>query len=1215
MLRVFTAATASKFIYPARWVAVRGYAAAATAVTQIDHDNLLILTFASETRKTRGIILGNKVIQIHSNDALSFFDVSLSLNDFDRARSILLRLEGTVSAPDLLAACNKYLYATAIESTKYKGDIGFVAEWLDIMERTIKVSPDARTFALLIKTCLDSEEESFNTWTMRYYLKLFVAKGGSYSAILDEESILTEEDVRKIMNIMNFRQGDLSERYRSYLSTKEEKLADIPPVEGCKGPGLELLRQAVSPLTDSSAEIVPLTDLSPEDIHKAVTQNDDFLRNLARQKALEAHAMHSALEKWRFDHEQMKKLGIVQTGGFGSLLLSWYQALLPAIEEELACIAVLETKIAKREQLPLKEMNKYIHGKFISLLTPEKLAVLTVMELVKAATTGDSAIGLRTTHALIEVGQAVESEIVSLQLQKKENSSLLPRMNMKPSALLRSDRAFSLALKIARKRAEEQVLGVGEWRNRWSEDIQLRVGAFLTSMFLRVAKFEVTHYKDTGEKGKKLGILKWCPEVMARFAHEPLAEAIHPKQLPMLIPPRPWISYSSGAYYYSISRVLRSRNSDIEQNIYTKKASELGNLDTIFAALNVLGDTCWSINRKVFDVILQVWNTGKAFATIPSASPELELPPEPQGGTNPIARAEWVKTCQALHNEHSNLHSRRCDLNYKMEIARAFIGERMYFPHNLDFRGRAYPIPPHFNHLGDDLSRGLLNFYEGKELGESGFRWLKIHLANVYGYDKASFSEREDFAMQHLTDIFDSADNPLDGKSWWQQAEDPWQCFATCLELTEALRSPDPHKFISYLPVHQDGTCNGLQHYAALGGDPLGAQQVNLTPSERPHDIYTRVAELVAAQVNKDADAGNPSAKLVQGKISRKLVKRTVMTNVYGVTFIGARDQIATHLKLTGFDRDNAFVSPRYISPKFKIQNWLSHAARIICKSIPREIVEKGAVKNTDFQASVIWTTPLNLPVVQPYRAPSRRQVCTTIQTCYIDRQDVTRPVHFLKQKNAFPPNFIHSLDATHMLMSALACNEKNLTYAAVHDSYWTHATDVDTMNVVLREAFIDLHQQDIMEKLKKEMEERYKNHKTYYTLKTTSPYYNRIRSSLKKLSLAKRVKNNVERISQLKAEFDKLTTTLLQDEYDIELVGAPKFEELEVDASDEAEVEESLETKEKTLPDIDETTVKGETKPRISDIKFWVNLTFPPIPRRGGFDVTQLRKSKYFFS
>ena len=86
----------------------------------------------------------------------------------------------------------------------------------------------------------------------------------------------------------------------------------------------------------------------------------------------------------------------------------------------------------------------------------------------------------------------------------------------------------------------------------------------------------------------------------------------------------------------------------------------------------------------------------------------------------------------------------------------------MYFPHNVDFRGRAYPIPPHFNHMGDDLSRGLLKFAEVKPLGEAGLRWLKIHISNLYGFDKASLDERANFTMQHLEEVYDSAEKPID---------------------------------------------------------------------------------------------------------------------------------------------------------------------------------------------------------------------------------------------------------------------------------------------------------------------------------------------------------------------------------------------------------------------------------------------------------------------
>lgn len=45
----------------------------------------------------------------------------------------------------------------------------------------------------------------------------------------------------------------------------------------------------------------------------------------------------------------------------------------------------------------------------------------------------------------------------------------------------------------------------------------------------------------------------------------------------------------------------------------------------------------------------------------------------------------------------------------------------------------------------------------------------------------------------------------------------------------------------------QDGSCNGLQHYAALGRDSIGAASVNLLPSDVPQDVYSGVAAQVGA--------------------------------------------------------------------------------------------------------------------------------------------------------------------------------------------------------------------------------------------------------------------------------------------------------------------------------------------------------------------------------
>lgn len=144
------------------------------------------------------------------------------------------------------------------------------------------------------------------------------------------------------------------------------------------------------------------------------------------------------------------------------------------------------------------------------------------------------------------------------------------------------------------------------------------------------------------------------------------------------------------------------------------------------------------------------------------------------------------------------------------QVARKLREEKAFFyPHNLDFRGRAYPLHPHLNHLGSDLCRGVLEFAVGRPLGATGFRWLKVHLANVFagGVDKLSFDGRVAFVDSKLEEILDSAENPLDGRRWWLQAEDPFQCLAACMNIREALLSGNVETYASYLPVHQVHEC------------------------------------------------------------------------------------------------------------------------------------------------------------------------------------------------------------------------------------------------------------------------------------------------------------------------------------------------------------------------------------------------------------------------
>lgn len=126
------------------------------------------------------------------------------------------------------------------------------------------------------------------------------------------------------------------------------------------------------------------------------------------------------------------------------------------------------------------------------------------------------------------------------------------------------------------------------------------------------------------------------------------------------------------------------------------------------------------------------------------------------------------------------------------------------------------------------------------------------------------------------------------------------------------------------------------------------------------------------------------------------------------------------------------------------IQSWLNICARLIARAIPRERLKdafsrpdgKLARINKEQMTSVIWTTPIGLPIVQPYRQIRRKQVTTALQTIFISDPNVPATVNCIKQASAFPPNFVHSLDATHMMLTALECR---VSSTSLHTGHLTH--------------------------------------------------------------------------------------------------------------------------------------------------------------------------------
>jgi DNA-directed RNA polymerase, mitochondrial len=262
------------------------------------------------------------------------------------------------------------------------------------------------------------------------------------------------------------------------------------------------------------------------------------------------------------------------------------------------------------------------------------------------------------------------------------------------------------------------------------------------------------------------------------------------------------------------ARICKSAFEPAREKII-KHAAKTGQLEEIHKGLNYLSSTRWKVNGR----ILKVMEDG--LKSVDGEPPVL-------GKAIFEHHRLPLNIARAVRPPHPPLVS--C---LALTCSSQFRNHPFYLPHALDYRGRAYPMTPYLQPSADDISRGLLTFDRARPLGEHGLRWLKIHLSGVWGFDKASMEEREDWVDAHLEDIKDSASDPLSvrrfalrralaltlplcnskGRRWWMTGDKKFQTLAAAIELAEALKLDDPRTFESSLPVHQDGTCNGLQYY------------------------------------------------------------------------------------------------------------------------------------------------------------------------------------------------------------------------------------------------------------------------------------------------------------------------------------------------------------------------------------------------------------------
>ncbi len=739
-------------------------------------------------------------------------------------------------------------------------------------------------------------------------------------------------------------------------------------------------------------------------------------------------------------------------------LLHWFVTL-------KAAIALDQRRLRKQE---VADRGANLYAPMMLALEPEQLAVITMHETVSACMAAPHGVIFR--KLCHEIGRSVIAE-AALPLLKEHKMPLRDdaRPNEKPRSALTA---------LTYKCRKINPMKVNWWANKTLEDppfsqkVCTHIGARLFWLLQGVASavgYDKPHVNAFHTSKKKVdarrtkGMVYMNDLVFDEIARgHTMRQALRPRYQPMVVKPYPWLTETpeggrTEGGYVKIRTPFISKPTHAQ-----KRALASADLKNVYECLTAVTDQDWSVDTTILKLQAQAWAEGGGIAGIPRAN-DIEKPTKPLDfASNEEAFLAWKKQAASIHGQNQRMKSDRFGFLQKLDLAQRMSKfAEIYFPHQLDFRGRTYPIPIHLNHHGADICRGLLQFAKPKDAsGPEAQRWLKIHAANCYGIDKVSFKDRVQWVDDHMTEIHRTVKDPLNN-DWWQAADggdQPWQFLSACFALTDPAAA-------ARIPVGQDGTCNGLQHYAALGRDREGAGAVNMLAKHEdagPDDIYSRVAKLVHDAVKIDAAMGNAIALTLHDHITRSLVKQPTMTSVYGVTAVGARDQLKEKLKKLPVPKELRFEASKYLATV------TMEAIGSVCVKA-REIMDYLRVAATRIAHeghSVDWVTELGLPVVQPYRLMRKVRIDTMVQNITLRVEDESLPVATRRQVDGTPPNYIHSVDSTHKFMTARACRRKNVDFAHVHDKFLSHAATSKDLGIILREEMIALHREPLLDKL-----------------------------------------------------------------------------------------------------------------------------------------------------
>lgn len=619
---------------------------------------------------------------------------------------------------------------------------------------------------------------------------------------------------------------------------------------------------------------------------------------------------------------------------------------------------------------------------------------------------------------------------------------------------------------------------------------------------------------------------------------------MQPDFYPCVSKPLDWVSVIDGGYYSKAlqdRKPLIKTQVSLFLNNYTLENSPL-----MFGTANTLQSTKYEINHFVLEQALQEIKSPNGVGMPGKREPlpecPLTTPPELQDNPKALrawkikqkgtlsdkdkkAYSTWRDTCRQIELTNQAKMSKLLQVSKTISLAQKFqFEDELYFVYTCDFRGRMYAACTDLSPQGTDLSKGLLRFVNAKPLGKNGLKHLYYHAAGCYDIGKVSPKESFDWVCNQLETIQRISLDPEGTREFWSQADKPYSFLAVAEEIGEIQHwinaGNNVEDFKSKIICFKDGSCNGLQHFSAMLRDSVGGKAVNLIDSEVPCDIYGLTGDLVIEYLNKSitekkvyngkdwVDANDQDIKIAKAlldfEITRKTTKKSTMTIPYGGTKIGCRDQVTAwyyeemdkrlshnleyksplEFTLDIVQKKDINKSVPMCLKQLHHYVWLALDETVVAARTAMKVLQQicSAVQHESGQC-LSWSTPAGYKVYQEVKNQEECRIKTKIDGCIqLKIKKDIKTVNKRRMRTSIAPNFVHSLDASHLMLVVRSLKEMGITdISTVHDAFGVHAGDCDLLGYIIRKTFVNMYSSDVLFRFWKEQADEHPQAVQYF--------------------------------------------------------------------------------------------------------------------------------------